>query len=88
MKLGKYSICGHATFLYVYLTSLSDLPILFVQSDSRVLKIRISISKRQLKYWCMEILHCLPKNRLDTKMLRVHLFSFFTIKTLRGLLIL
>ena len=27
-----------------------------------------------------EILHCLSKNRLDTKMLRVHLFSFFTIR--------
>ena len=24
---------------------------------------------------------CLKKNRLDTKMLRVHLFSFFTINT-------
>jgi len=31
------------------------------------------------RYQCMEILHCMSKNRLDTKMLRVHLFSFFTI---------
>jgi len=30
----------------------------------------------------MEILHCLFQNRSDTSMLRVHLFSLFTIKTL------
>ena len=30
----------------------------------------------------------MSKNRLDTKMLRVHLFSFFTIKTLRPLVAL
>ena len=28
---------------------------------------------------------CLSKNRLYTKMLGIHLFSFFTIKTLRSL---
>jgi len=33
----------------------------------------------------IEILHYLSKNRLDTKMLRVHLFSFFTIKMPRTL---
>ena len=36
----------------------------------------------------MEILHCLSKHVLDTKMLRVHLFSFFTIKTLRALAVI
>jgi len=36
----------------------------------------------------MEILRCLSKNRLDTNMLRVHLFSFFTIKTLLILTVL
>ena len=33
----------------------------------------------------MEILHCLFKNRFDAKMLKEHLFSFFTIKTPRAL---
>jgi len=33
----------------------------------------------------MEILGRLSKNRLDTKMFRVQLFSFFTIKTLLAL---
>ena len=28
-----------------------------------------------------KIVHCLSKNRLYTKMLRIHLFSIFTIKT-------
>jgi len=30
---------------------------------------------------CMEILHRLSKYKFDTKMLRLHLFSIFTIKT-------
>ena len=34
---------------------------------------------------CTEMLHCLSKNRLYTKMLRIHLFSFLTIKTPRVL---
>jgi len=34
----------------------------------------------------MEILHCLFKNRLYTNMLRIHLFSIFTIKTCDWLL--
>jgi len=29
----------------------------------------------------MEILHCLSKTRLATEILRVYLYSFFTIKT-------
>ena len=33
------------------------------------------------KIWCMEKLPCLFKNRLGTKMLRVHLLRFLTIKT-------
>jgi len=33
----------------------------------------------------MEILRCQSKNRLNTKMLRVHLFSIFIIKTLVAL---
>jgi len=33
----------------------------------------------------MEILQSVSKNRLYTKMLRVHLFSFFPIKTSRAL---
>jgi len=32
------------------------------------------------KIWCMEILCCLSKNILYTKMLRIHLFSIFTFK--------
>ena len=48
-------------------------------------KKRISISWRQLRYQCMEILQYVSKNRLATKMLRVHLFSFFPIKTPRSL---
>ena len=48
------------------------------------MKIWISISWRQPIYQCMEILQCLTKNRLYTKMLRLHLFSIF-IKTPRAL---
>jgi len=33
----------------------------------------------------MERLRCLSKNRLYTKMLRIHLFSIFTIKTPKAL---
>jgi len=33
----------------------------------------------------MEKLHCLIKNRLDTKKLRVQLFGFLTIKGLQAL---
>ena len=33
----------------------------------------------------IKILRCLSKNRLYTKMLRIHLFSIFTIKTPRAL---
>jgi len=32
----------------------------------------------------MEILRCLSKNRIYTKMLRIHLFSIFTIKDTTG----
>jgi len=32
----------------------------------------------------IKILHCLSINRLYTKMLRIHLFSIFTIKTPRA----
>ena len=37
---------------------------------------------------CMEVLYCLSKNRLYTKMLRIHLFSIFTIKTPQALAVL
>jgi len=37
---------------------------------------------------CMEIFCCLFENRLDTKMLRIHLFSIFAIKTPRTLVVL
>ena len=33
----------------------------------------------------IEILRCLSKNRVDTNMLRIHVFSIFSIKTPRTL---
>ena len=52
------------------------------------LKIWISISWRQLVLGSLlryQTGCCLSKNRLDTKNFTVHLFSCFTIKTLRSL---
>ena len=55
-----------------------------------ILKIRVSISWRQPRYRCMEILRCmkilrcLSKNGLYTKMLRIHCFSISTITTPRA----
>jgi len=34
-----------------------------------------------MNFYFMKTLRCLSKNRLYTKMLRIHLFSIFTIKT-------
>ena len=35
--------------------------------------------------YVQKYMRCLPKNRLDTKLLRIHLFSVFTVKTTRAL---
>ena len=63
---------GHLLLLLV--SDLCFCPIRWLNS----LKTYTCISWRQLRY--VEILRCLSKNRLDTKMLRVHSFSFSTIK--------
>jgi len=49
----------------------------------------MSISRRQTCVWkycgVYKMLRCQPKSRLCTKMLRIHLFGIFTIKTPRAL---
>ena len=63
----------------------------FVRPIRQPYVLKNSIAWRQLLYRlmeilrCMNILRCMSKNRLYTKMLRIHLFSVFIIKTPRDL---
>ena len=71
----------------IHVSFLSVLPI-FLANQIAVFKKNkknTCISWRQLRYLCMEIQCRLSKNWSDTKMLQVHFFSFFTIRTPRDL---
>ena len=73
---------------HLFISIFSVWPILSPnQKDVFFLKIWISVSWRQRLYQCMGILqiqYC-TKNILYTKMIRIHVFSIFTIKSPRAL---